>query len=837
MKLLANLSIRSKLTLITMFVCVTALLVASVVFILKDNITARRELLEDAALFADVAGNNLTAALSFQNQQDATEVLDSMRANPHVEAACVLTAEGKLFAAYHRADAPEAVAAIADAQTHVLASGSTGDFHLDDGFIEVIRPIVLNGTRVGTIIVRSNLDAISQRMHSRITTMAAVFAAASAIGLALVFRLQRVISQPILNLAATATAVSEEKNYSLRATSPGDDEVGRLVGCFNTMLDEIQRRDIELKSHRDHLEEQVAKRTTELTTVNAQLLESSRRAEAANRAKSAFLANMSHEIRTPMTAILGYADLLLDPDQTLSDRHDSLQVIRRSARHLLELINDILDISKIEADRMTVERIDTDLPHVVTDVVSLMRPRASAKGLGFRVEFDGAIPRNIKSDPVRLKQILMNLVGNALKFTERGDVCVRVAAQPDASAGAAKDAFVIRFDIADTGIGMSEEQVARLFQPFMQADESMTRRFGGTGLGLTISHRLAQLLGGELRVSSQLGAGSTFTVELRTEIVEGTDLLAGLSESMLAPAAIPVGDASGSSSPGAAATASMNGPVKGQLLAQARILLAEDGLDNQRLISMHLRKAGADVTIADNGRMAVNFVREREFDLILMDMQMPELDGYGAASELRNRGCKLPIVALTAHAMADDRVKCINAGCTDYLTKPIDRDLLLRTLAQHLKSIRSAKVSEPAPAAVAAPAPVPAATAPTAGATRLVSEFAEDPDLKQILPAFIDELPARVGAMTEHLRQSNLEQLRRDVHQIKGAGGGYGFPSLSQHAAAAEECIKAGAALEEVRGEVDKLIALIRTVEGYEPNTEVAAGVSQSADRSRAIPG
>jgi len=378
------------------------------------------------------------------------------------------------------------------------------------------------------------------------------------------------------------------------------------------------------------------------------------RAEEASRAKSNFLANMSHEIRTPMTAIVGYSDLMLEPSQTLSDRQDCLQIIRRNGRHLMALINDILDISKIEAGKMTVERLECDLPHLVVDVASLMRPRAVDKGLDFRLLFEGPIPQVVSTDALRVKQILMNLLGNAIKFTATGVVAVKVECAPLPD----QDDSEIRFAITDTGVGMTAEQISRLFQPFTQADESMSRKFGGTGLGLTISQRLARLLGGDISVRSELGVGSTFTVAIRGGSLANTRMLAEVSEAMIG--LVP------------AQTTQQN------ITLQGKILLAEDGLDNQKLISLHLRKAGADVVIADNGRIAVDLMKAHTFDLIVMDMQMPELDGYGAASELRKRGFTLPIIALTAHAMAEDRQRCLAAGCDDYQTKPINRDNLIR---------------------------------------------------------------------------------------------------------------------------------------------------------------
>jgi signal transduction histidine kinase/ActR/RegA family two-component response regulator len=400
------------------------------------------------------------------------------------------------------------------------------------------------------------------------------------------------------------------------------------------------------------LEQRVAERTSELEAAK-------KLAEDATRTKSDFLANMSHEIRTPMTAILGYADLMADPAQGETERLDCIQIIRRNASHLLTIINDILDLSKIEAGKMSVERIETSPTHIIADVASLMRGRALEKGLSFDVEYTGRIPRTIQSDPTRLRQILVNLTGNAVKFTQKGGV--RLLCGP---AGAPNR---IRFEVADTGIGLSPEQQSRLFSSYSQADSSTTRKFGGTGLGLSICRKLALMLGGDVRVTSTPGEGSSFSVEVDTGPLEGVELFT------------PAGEIRDRATPEPA-------PLQDKPLANINILLAEDGPDNQRLISFILRKAGAQVTIAENGRIAVEKALDSAaaYAVILMDMQMPEMDGYTASSTLRARGYRTPIIALTANAMSEDRQRCLAAGCDDYASKPIDRNVLIQTILRNV---------------------------------------------------------------------------------------------------------------------------------------------------------
>ncbi len=421
-------------------------------------------------------------------------------------------------------------------------------------------------------------------------------------------------------------------------------------------------------TERKRTERELTRYAAELETANARLKELHTTSQGATRAKTEFLTNMSHEIRTPLTAILGFAEEMLSEAVASTGATHGLEAVHtiiRNAEHLLEIINDILDLSKIEAGKLEIERVACSPSQVVAETVRLMQVRAEAKNLPLRIECPGPIPATIRSDTTRLRQVLINLIGNAVKFTSSGEI--RLVVHCPHPTG---DDETICFDVVDTGIGMTAEQVARLFQPFCQADSSTTRKFGGTGLGLTISRRLARKLGGDITVTSTAGGGSTFRLTVATGPLGGVPMVDTILES---PSESPVSPV---------ATPSQPAPR-----LNCRVLLAEDAPDNQRLMSVVLRKAGAEVTTADNGQIALEAALEawqsgHPFDVVLMDMQMPILDGYGATRKLRDEGYPGAIVAVTAHAMSGEKDKCLAAGCDGYTTKPIQREAFLATVAQ-----------------------------------------------------------------------------------------------------------------------------------------------------------
>jgi PAS domain S-box-containing protein len=554
-------------------------------------------------------------------------------------------------------------------------------------------------------------------------------------------------------------------------------------------------------------------------------------AQAANLAKSQFLATMSHEIRTPMTAILGYADLLMDPTIDASSRNNYATTIRRSGEHLLTLINDILDLSKIEAGKMTLDLGPCHLVALLADIASLFQPRSKEHGISFSLEFQGPLPETIHTDGARLRQALINLTGNAIKFTEKGSAKIVTSFLPDGDQGQP----AVRIDVVDTGIGISQETLKKLFLPFSQGDPLTTKKYGGTGLGLAISYHIAKMLGGSLTVRSKFGQGSTFTLTIPTGNLDGVAMLQNPAEA--SQMEVGKGWISGS-----------------EELTGVRILLAEDGLDNRELIQAILSRVGADVDTAENGRIAVEKACNQSFDLILMDMNMPEMDGYEATGVLRSRGYRGPIVALTANAMVGDSERCKIAGCNEYLTKPINRSHLIQTIiafvdlkaaaarvpataqvkkssscetesskAGHVMGVSADHVavdsdvtlhSNLQPTNILSPGESLAATD---GEEVLVSEFVNDPDVSPLIEKFTERLAEQLNAMYRAVASHEHDELRRLAHKLKGAGGSYGYPQLTVVCKALEDAAHAANDPEEIVA-LDQVAALVHAIKNACPS-------------------
>jgi signal transduction histidine kinase/CheY-like chemotaxis protein len=513
--------------------------------------------------------------------------------------------------------------------------------------IDTIEPEIAECTGRLLAGVQSDVEQVSGDLERRRAELWRTLSFSAGAYAVLVLALWRWVAARLLRPLQVLTresrrTLSGETSFDLEPAGPHE------VRLLTQSLSVLVRN---LVGARSHLEDKVKERTLEL--------------ERANRAKNEFLANMSHEIRTPMTAILGYAELCLAPDIPETDRRRYAEIIHANGEHLLAVINDILDVSKIEAGRMTVDPTVCSPFRVVAEVRALNEMRAREKGLTLRVEVRGAIPEVVRTDPTRLRQILLNLVNNAIKFTDQGGIVLAFQMQGDAG-GAER----LVFEVQDTGSGLTREQLERVFSPFVQADTSTTRKHGGSGLGLTISRTLARLLGGDLTCSSEPGRGSSFRVTIDPGSLEGVRRLDHFpaSEDGQHPEFAPSGQGT---------------ELRG------RVLLVEDVAVNRRLISTILLRAGIRVDEAENGQVAVEKAMAarqggQAYDIVFMDMQMPVLDGYEATRQLRQSGYMRPIVALTSHSMSGERQRCLEAGCDEYMTKPIDRLALLQVLTRFL---------------------------------------------------------------------------------------------------------------------------------------------------------
>ncbi len=536
---------------------------------------------------------------------------------------------------------------------------------------------------------------------------------------------------------------------------------GLLFDYFSTF------RELEQKTAR--LNEQSEKFKTQASALD----QARKKAEEANRAKSEFLANMSHEIRTPLTAMVGYAELLTRPRRAAGDQEAWMKGLRRGSDHLLALVNDILDLSKIEAGKMQVLLAPQSPLQIARQVVQLMRPQAKEKMLYLSLEMAGSLPRSIATDEVRLRQILVNLVGNAVKFTDTGGITIKMRMRKQT-----KESARLEISVKDTGIGISEEQLSDIFSPFTQASEQLHE---GTGLGLDISVRMAELLDGQLSVQSTPGKGSVFTLGLNVGPTVNLDMV---EPSELAKTPDPSLAASNS--------AEMDLCFDGR-----RFLVVDDGRDNQRILRFLLEEAGAQVDVAEDGKQALDAVAcsESAYDLILMDVQMPIMDGYEATAELRRRGFHSPIIAVTAYALARDLKRCLAAGCNDFVTKPLVPGQLMRILQRWMGE------KSPSPASV--------------GFFK-GSGPGREQRFRELVEGFLAGIPKKISAIENARAAGDEESLRTQVHQIKGSAGSYGFPNVSNCARRCQELLRSQADSDAARIQVEELLKQLSDLTGQQ---------------------
>ncbi|MDA3892123.1 MAG: response regulator [Salinivirgaceae bacterium] len=707
-----DLSIRIKITTLLAASSFATLVIAGIIFFAYDKSQYEIFTLREMNILAEIIGNNAEASIIYESQRGAYEILQTLEANKNIKVARIYNNDKSIFAEYLIDSTYEG--------THLDFIASKDTFAFANSSLLINQHIILDKETIGCIYLHSGLDDYTQRIKNFISVFIIILLTAFIIALLIAVRLQQIISRPIISLTRTMQQISINNDFTVRIKQFGKDEIGQLIDGFNTMIGQIDKQNHALTIAKDQ-------------------------AETSAKIKEQFLANMSHEIRTPMNGIMGMAKLL-NSTSLENDQKKYLENISASANNLLVIINDILDFSKIEAGKLEFEEIEFNLYDLLGKIELLFKEHAHNKGLYFKLNIGDRVPKFVIGDPTRLNQILVNLLGNAIKFTDKGGISLVTKAIEQN-----QKESVISFMVNDTGIGISQEKLELIFSSFSQASSDMTRKYGGTGLGLTISKQLAALQGGTISVESITNEGSTFYLKLSYPHGKGKSIATKERRK------ISVDDIESSNT---------------------EILLAEDNEINQLFVKTIL-KSKFNITIAPNGRVVMEKLAQKNFDLILMDLHMPEMDGYETTTQIRKltdpKKRAVPIIALTAAAIKGEKEKCIENGMNDYISKPFDPEELITLLVEYLdKKISIIKHAN------------------TKNESTTVNKKFKYVDLSyiesigdndgkfqnELIQIFRNQIPILIQQMTDSLNESNYDELGAIAHKAKSSVAMLGIKEL-----------------------------------------------------------